>query len=80
MKKIFEEFDHLRYYKDECTEYLITKECEKGSGKSGSNPIPDFLPEIMTSCFAVLLFIKFTLLFLACLFFLFLFLVAVILI
>ena len=62
MKNLFKELDHLRLYKDECIEYLISQECEKGSGERNSNAIPAFLPEVTTSIFAVLLFIKYTLL------------------
>ena len=61
MKNLFKELDHLRLYKDECIEYLISQECEKGSGERNSNAIPAFLPEVTTSIFAVLLFIKYTL-------------------
>lgn len=61
MKKLFKELDHLRLYKDECIEYLIAQECEKGSSERNCNAIPAFLPEITTSIFAVLLFIKYTL-------------------
>lgn len=61
MGKIFEEFDHLRYYKDQCVEYLVTQECENRSEKRGSDAVPAFLPEVTTSIFATLLFIKFAL-------------------
>lgn len=61
MKNLFKELDHLRLYKDECIEYLVAQECENGSGKRNGNAVPAFLPEITTSIFAVLLFIKYTL-------------------
>ena len=62
VKKLFKELDHLRMYKDECIEYLVAQECENGSGERNGNAVPAFLPEVMTSIFAVLLFIKYTLL------------------
>ena len=71
MKKIFEEFDHLRYYKEQCVEYLVAQEREKGSEKCCSNAVPAFFPEVTTSIFAVMLFIKFALLGLLGLFVLF---------
>lgn len=61
MKRLFEERKHLREYQNECVEYLITKECEKGSKAGRCNGVPAFLPEVVTSCFSVLLFIKYAL-------------------
>lgn len=62
MKKLFKDLDHLRLYKDECIEYLVSQECKKGSDDRSGDGIPAFLPEIMTSIFSGLLCIKYSLL------------------
>lgn len=61
MKRLFEERKHLREYQIECVEYLVAQECEKGRKEGRYNGIPAFLPEVVTSCFSVLLFIKYAL-------------------